>query len=254
MDHGHREKPVRFVILFQGKVDSTYLTEALGSHSNVCAKGEWFNGQKGKAAQLTRMREYFEHSVPDDCDAQEFKVKLKDVGDPAGFASLLKEIHTQAIYLDRRNRIKLLVSLYNSQRLHDTTGDWNLYKHDDRPRSFSIDPTDFQARLAWMEEGRQALRNFVLDLELPALWLYYEDLLTHQQRTIQTALSFLNARPQRVEGRCIKKTSDRLRDVVEKFDELRLRYLGTRDEHMFDQVSTPPLDVPDGECGRAVHR
>ena len=77
-----------------------------------------------------------------------------------------------------------------------------------------------------MIERRNArLENFIRDLDLPLIRLFYEDLLLQEQETLRRICLFLNVRP--IRGSCVKNTSDDLREVLENFEELKSHYIGT---------------------------
>ncbi len=231
----------RYVILFQARSGSTYLTEVLDSHPNVYALGEKFADRKEKGAglQIRAMRKFFDEVPEGDYAAMGFKTKLKDVADRERFADYLRNLHASVIFLGRRNLVKHVVSWFNSQRLFNATGDWNLYHEHDRMSSFRIDPEEFGNWLRKFDEGRKVLEDFVMSLQLPTLCLYYEDLLLEREKSIELALSFLRVRPQPLAARTKKNTSDDLRDVVANFSELRSNYVATPYEAMFDEVLIP---------------
>jgi LPS sulfotransferase NodH len=185
------------------------------------------------------MREFLTPPLLGSSRAIGFKIKRQDVGDPEGFAALLQEKRAYIIHLSRRNLVKQTVSFFKAWRLYQDTGDWNLYKDEERLTALTIDPADFRTRLERDEEGRRLLREYVMGLELPTLSLYYEDLLIDKRNTIDLAVSFLGVQPWPVEGKALKNTSDDLRQAVENFDELRSLYTGTPYETMFDEVLLP---------------
>jgi LPS sulfotransferase NodH len=237
----HREQVRSFVLLFQGRTGSTYLTEALASHPEINMLGEDFSGHRKKSSlQLQAMREFLTPPRSGTYRAIGFKIKLHAVADPEGFAELLKKKLAYIIHLGRRNRVKHAVSWINASRLYNITGDWNLYSEEHRPVALTIDPVEFRTALGRVEERNRLLRDYVISLELPMLSLYYEDLLIDRRNTIDLVLAFLGVPLRLVEGKAVKNTSDDLRQVIKNFDELRSLYTGTPYERMFDEVILPP--------------
>jgi LPS sulfotransferase NodH len=228
--------PVRFVILFMGRSGSTYLVDALASHPEVCAQWEGLLGKKDADAQLQRARKFFTQSPNGGCLAVGFKTKLSRVKDREGFAKLLGEMGARIILLQRRNIVKHVVSWINSERIHDSTGYWNLWNEENRLPPATIDVAKFDRRLEQVEKGKRALESYAENMELPTLWLYYEDLLVDRRATLERVFSFLGVRFEPVQGGTIKNTSDDLREALSNFDELRSHYIGTPYEHMFDEV------------------
>ena len=230
--------PRPFVILFQGRAGSTYLTEALASHPDVHAWFEELSVEETAAGQLESARAML--SAPPDapCRAFGFKAKAVDLFDPGAFAEVLRDVHARVIALHRRNVVKWTVSWFTSDRLNEATGDWNLYREHDRLPPFAIDAAIFEERLAYVETAARALRTFVAGLELPTLSLYYEDLLADQAEFLRLAQTFLGVEPRPLAGRSIKNTPEDLSVIVLNIAELRAHYAGTRYEAMFDDVGT----------------
>ena len=99
-----------------------------------------------------------------------------------------------------------------------------------------IDPELFDEWLAKAPELLRQSDELIQNLELPVLHLQYEQLLVEPQATIDRIFSFLGVQSVEFHSELKKNTSDNLRDVVENFDELKERYVGTQFEHMFDEV------------------
>jgi LPS sulfotransferase NodH len=230
--------PFKFVILIMGRSGSTNLVEALNSHSAIYAKGEFLT-TKEEYRRLRVARRFLTQSHSEEYSAVGFKTKLKDVPNLEEFARLLREVGTLIILLRRRNVIKQVVSRINSFRLYDTTGDWNLYNEGNRLPPATIDPVSFKETLEEVEKERQELERYVELLDLPTLSLYYEDLLVDQRATLERICSFLGVAYESLQGQAIKHTADDLRQAVSNFEELRLQYIGTRYEEMFDEVLVP---------------
>jgi hypothetical protein len=211
----------------------------MDAHPRVRAKGEILADAKDQGAQtqLELAQACLSPPLIGRHAAVGFKTKLMDVLDPGGFSALLAQERPMLISLLRRNRVKLVVSWINSERLHEARGRWQSYTDDDRPPvPFTIDVADFRCRLETLERLRRDIKDFVSELELPTFSLFYEDLLAGRRETLGQVFSFLGVKNRSVKPKCIKTTSDDLRDVVANLDELRSHYLGTPYERMFDEV------------------
>jgi LPS sulfotransferase NodH len=234
----------RFVVLFVERDGSTYLMSLLRSHPEIDAQNERLAMLKeaGKTAgdQMTWMREFFTPPLAGSLRALGFKTKLPDILDPAGVARLLQEHECRIIHLQRRNRVKAVVSRINARRLYEASGNWNLYSESDRLPPATIDPALFEEALNTREDQEQALADYVGGLHLPTLSLCYEDLLVSRDDALSRVFSLLGVRPHAVAGRPLKNTNDDLRSAVLNFGELRARYAGTRYEPMFDEVLVTP--------------
>ena len=234
--------PTRFVVLFPGRTGSTWLVEALDAHPLVSTGYEVMasgldNGDSPEQ-QIERARRALAAPRKEAAAAVGFKAKLRDVLDRDAFADLLEEFDTRPILLTRRNVIKLNVSSFNSERLRERTGDWNLYdRRSVADEPLWIDPDAFVQRLGWYEQELSELAEFTGQLGRPALWLFYEDLLREETETLALAFRFLGVEPIAARGRTVKSLPDDLRRALRNFDELRACFTGTRYEAMFDEGS-----------------
>jgi LPS sulfotransferase NodH len=237
-----------FVVLFEGRSGSTHLMETLEGHPLLDVDFEplaRFSERARTASAVDRARFAKQQletaragltSPNRQCSALGLKVKLRDVLEPIAFAALLRELEIRVILLQRRNLVKWTVSYINAQRLHQETGDWNLYDEASRMGAFAVDPESFDG---WLEKGRERherLRDFALSLELPLLEVDYEDLLVDREATLMKVFTFIGVRYERSSGRSLKHTSDDLRDVLSNFDTLRAHYEETVYGPMFDEI------------------
>jgi LPS sulfotransferase NodH len=234
-------KPLPFILLFRGRCGSTYLVEALDNHPSVRAAPEkmaaLIQKKQGAPEQLQWARQFLApaaNGTP--YSAIGFKTKLQDVLDPDGMTALLQELSARIIHMRRRNTVKMTVSLFNSVRLKDTTGDWNLY---DKTKTLPPLTIDLQKFDEWLKITERKVREevaFITSLALPTLTVYYEDLLLNETATLEQVFSFLGVGYQPVQGKAVKSTSDDLRDVLANFNDLRAHYAGTTYQPMFDEV------------------
>lgn len=230
-----------FVTLFVERAGSTYLATAMDAHPQIMSLREEFAVlvQQGKSAteQLAWADEFWTPPAVGDVKARGFKTKLVDILDSTGFAQLLHRKQCKIISLQRRNTVKGVVSTLNAHNLWKKTGAWNLLNESERMPAFTIDPQQFCDLLSQREKWDNDLENYVSTLPLPTLRLWYEDLLCDEESFMGQAFAFLGVKPMPVRGRTYKHTQDDLSKVILNLDELRLPYLGTKYEQMFDEVS-----------------
>jgi LPS sulfotransferase NodH len=229
------------MVLFQGRTGSTFFVEALDSHPDVSARYEELTAyewlEEDGDAQLEEVRRLLRAPARPGTRAIGFKTKLRDVLDREGLAGVLGEVGARLIHLKRRNLVKLTVSSFNSERVHEQTGDWNVYCHEAAPAApLTIEPEAFRARLREREHYESELDRFVATAARPTLTLFYEDLLIDPQGTLELAFRFLGLEPIPASGRTLKVTSDDLRSALVNFDELRASVAEARHRRMFDEV------------------
>lgn len=238
-----RSQVTPFVILFIERDGSTYMISMLQSHPAIATVYERFAvmRQKGQnaAQQLAWARDFYTAPLVGSAAAIGFKTKLVDVLDPSGFTALLKEKQINVIHMQRRNRIKAVVSRMNARRLYEATGNWNLYDKSDRMPPMNIEHETFARYLREREEADEELSTYVSHLHLPTLRVTYEDLLVDRDAILRQIFSFLNVPPHPVQEKTMKHTKDDLREVIENFDDLRAHYAGSPYEAMFDEVLLP---------------
>jgi len=174
-------KPTPFVIFLQGRTGSTFLVECLDSHPRIQCDTERLVGfrKHGADKQLQWSSQYLDRSGKCDLGAVGFKTKLEDVLDPKRFTLLLQQLDARILVTQRRNIVKLIVSWFNSERIYDATGDWNVYDNVLPHEPMLVDPQEFDSRLKSVVDGKERLDNFVQGLGLQSLSVDYENLLVN---------------------------------------------------------------------------
>lgn len=225
-----------FVLLFPGRVGSTYLVTALHQHPDVRAEGERLDAlrPRGAAYQLAWADRFLRGPLLGRHRAVGFKTKLRDVLDPDGFTAVLARRGARVVVLGRRNDVKHAISRVTAKALYETTNRWNRYGQTAPSGPVHVDVEKFDRRLRRIAEDKAAIERYAAGLAVPVMTLDYEDLLADHDRAVTGVLDFLGVRRIALRGLTHKNTSDDLRDVVVNYDELRARYAGTPYETMFD--------------------
>jgi LPS sulfotransferase NodH len=236
-----RRRRTRFVVLFTGRVGSTYFVSAIGSHPRVIAEGERLADLQpaGAEAQLNWARRFLRGAPVSRHRAIGFKTKVYDVLDKEGFADILRRHDVRVIKMHRRNEIKTAVSRLTGLQLKEHTGRWNRRPGRDMARAIVIDPERLSADLRVLADENALVADFVKELGLPSIEIAYEELLTAPDAVFDEAFAFLRLPPAPLEAATLKNTSDDLRDAIANFDEVRAHFGGTRYEPMFDEVLVP---------------
>lgn len=237
-----RKDVTPFVILFLERDGSTYTVSMLSSHPEINVVYERFHVMKkkgeGAKEQLDWANDFLTPSTIGRDKAIGFKTKLIDVIDPAGFAQVLHDKQCHIIHMQRRNIIKATMSKINARRLHKKTGNWNLYKEDDRLEPIDVDLDMFDELLQEREQREAEMRSFIGELQLPKLNVCYEDLLLDRDGVLEQIFNFLDVKWFPVESKTKKNTKDDLQAVMKNYDEIRAHYAGTRYAEMFEEVLT----------------
>lgn len=227
---------MKYILLFQGRTGSSYLMDALGRHSQIVAGGEILASYSNADSQLRRMADFYHKSEFQGCKACGFKTKLRDILDKNGFRDLLLSEQIRVIYLERKNVIKTVVSKFNAFRLNNLKGVWNITDDNDRVMRESINIDEFDKWLKGTVSYKEELERFVSNLDLPVLFLYYEDLMLNESELFKKVFGFLDVESEDIKGRFIKYTDDDLKKSLVNFSELKAHYKGTAFEKMFDEV------------------
>lgn len=229
-----------FVILFIERDGSTFVVSMLSDHPDIEIVYERFavmiEQEKSGQEQLEWLDDFYSPSLINRMKAVGFKTKLKDILDMEGFTKMLHEKQVHVIHMQRRNIIKAIVSKINARRLHNKTGNWNLYKETNRLPPAVIDLDQFDAFLKEREERDRQLNEYVAGLDIPKITVCYEDLLQDRDAMLRQVFEFLNVKWVPVEAKTKKNTKDDLREVIENYDELRARYADTPYDALFDEV------------------
>jgi LPS sulfotransferase NodH len=235
-----RPQVTPYIILFIERDGSTYMTSLLMSHPHIQAIYERFAvlKQKGASAQeqLAWAENFYTPPLLSRKSALGFKTKLVDVLDLAGFTDLLHRKNVRVIQMQRRNRVKAVISRINAARLHEASGKWNLYDESDRLPPLQVDLEQFSQYLNEREATDAELDNYVSSLQLPKHKIIYEELLVDKDRTLNELLDFLQVTRLALQSKTLKNTRDDLREAVSNLDELQAHYAGTIYADMFTEV------------------
>jgi len=226
----------RFVVLFEGRTGSTYLTESLNKHPYVRAEGEILVSTKNEdwGAQKEIVTNILKRPKFSRLHAVGFKTKLRDIINVEQFGKLLRDQKVLIIYMNRHNRVKTVVSMLRSRVLKEKVGDYNARSNDLTLGKIILDPDIFDELLKMREELDKRLRTFVEYIDLPTTELFYEDMLSDEELFFTNVCKFLEVPYIASRGETVKNTSDNLSESVENFDELRSRYSNTAYKYQFD--------------------
>lgn len=237
-----RNEVNKFVLFLVGRVGSTYITGLLNSHPQILALSEELSDleEKGAKVQLERAHNILTPPLVGRVKVRGFNVKLAHTVDPQSFAQLLNEKQCKIIHMQRRNRVKAVISRINGQRLFDKTGMWGLFDESNRMPPLTVNLEQFDGYLKHREKMDQQMEEYCKNLNLPLLSLYYEDLLRDEKEILNRIIDYLDVAHYPVKGTTLKITSDDLSKEITNFEELRGRYIGTEYELMFDEVIVNP--------------
>ena len=236
----------KFILLFQGRTGSTYVTDRLNAHPVIKMDPEVWGGwgfqvQESEIAEHIKMqqnwlRRFYLQEHHKGMKAIGFKTKIDDVLEKRDFINFLREHQLRIIHMTRRNMVKLVISEINAQRLYDKVSTWNLESEKDRPGPFELDLDRFDEQLRWREQIEAWLASYIKLISLPTLTLCYEDMLYDNRAFFSRIYEFLGVPFVDTVGKTFKNTSNDLRNVITNFDALLARYKYTIYEPMIIDV------------------
>lgn len=241
------KKPCKFVLLFQGRTGSTYITERVNAHPDVKMEPEVWGGwgfqvSKSERSQYSQKQKdwlarFYAQFDDDAIRSIGFKTKLDDVIDKRSFIQFIRKNDIKIIHMTRRNIVKLVISEINAQRLFDATSKWNLDNEDERPGPFVLDLDEFDAKIKWREQIEDWLDGYIKIINNPTLSLCYEDMLFNEVHFFEKFYHFIGTKPADTRSKIIKNTPTDLRQIIINHEELLRKYKYTRYESMILDIA-----------------
>ena len=223
--------PTRFVMLFEGRVGSSFVVNSLNSHPEIATQDEILVNEPAEKQQELIEGLFASPKKP----VVGFKTKYRDIADEAASIDLLKRYDVKIIYLYRKNVIKLALSRLNALRIFEKYGTWNRLEGQEPLPSFAPTIEAFEEALAFRKDKEEALQDFLARLDMPRLDMAYEALLEDQNAFFQNIFDYLGCKPALLTSQVQKNTSDNMRDVLLNYDELKAHYIGTEYASMWDE-------------------
>ena len=215
----------KYIILFQGRAGSTYLTEHMRHHGQIRAMFEEFTTIPGDwDSQLDWMSNFFySNSHGDAIRAVGFKTKYTDIADLDLFTNFVQDNGIKVIHLFRRNLVKLIISVIRADELRRLHGDSNLYQAKKELGKIKVSPKEFRRHKKRIRHYKE-LRDFVDNLNVDICKVSYEQLLHNLDGSLKKIWRFLGVENQATQAEVMKNTPDRLEDAVENLDELKATF------------------------------
>lgn len=214
----------KYIILFQGRAGSTFLTEHTCSHPSVRAMYEEFaDVDPDWNSQLDWMSQFYFAKRGKQIKAVGFKTKLTQVADPDLFSNFIEDNNIKVIHLYRRNLAKLIISIIRADELRRRYGGSNLYPENKSLGKIKISVDEFR-RYKCRTRIYRELKEYVNQLNTDVCHVNYEQLLYRRKGTLNRIWDFLGVERIETEARVVKNTPDQLSDAVENLDELRASF------------------------------
>jgi LPS sulfotransferase NodH len=245
---------MKFIILTHGRSGSTYLQQLLDSHPDIACAEELFNvSNKSENSFYTFCRRtypllsFFFLRGKISSSAPNFPLRFLLQNYLEGFYSIQSKpivgfrliynqlLHYHAlgrwivknkipiIHLQRKNELKVVVSLLKAQ----ATGVYSSSSNETSTHSrIRLQPENILRTLVQLSQEKVACEKIVRFN--PTLNISYEDLFEKQAPIIREIMKFLDANDRSLTQPDIVKTNpDRLSDVLENYDEVKLALAGT---------------------------
>ena len=207
--------------MFPGRTGSTFLTDHMKSHPEICARFEILSRHPDSwESQLECMTTLFQTKRYPHIKALGFKCKLTGVLDQDAFGQFLRDWNFRIIHLVRENHLKFIVSVIRSRHLRSEQGRSNLLEKGQDPIGPITIPEPVFARAKKRLNVASRLQDFVEASGLSTLRIAYEDLISDESRVLAGVWEFLEVQPHETVSTPRKNTPDDIRKAVLNLDEL----------------------------------
>lgn len=238
----------RVILLFEGRTGSSLLGNLLNQNKSVSFLGEEVADlyKSGWEAQcdwidslffdVERFQEkYQDPRIQDTSTVLGFKVKLRDIASEEGLKHYIENNNLTIIHMFRRNLVKQTVSSIRAIDLYKQTGFYNLSKKQANLNlgAYKIPKRRFNTIFLQLLELEHNLQVFLAKLEVPIIYIAYEDLYKKPQNVLDQIFDRIGVSSCQVNPNLVKLTSDDLSLVITNLDELINFYSDTPYGWMF---------------------
>lgn len=249
---------IPFLIIFEGRTGSSYLTSLLNSHPDALCYPEIMKGldaytqsqalrriARGKdlrklnkyaGTDLYHQEGFAEKWRQRPFDAVGTKTKLLDTLDQEAFLADAHALDYRMIYLHRRNVLKSVVSIINSQLLHATHRVWNATEAEQVAVPIRIELADLDQRIEKRQRAQARHRAAYDAYPGQKILMCYEDLLGDRPAFLARLFAFLDLPDAVLESRFQKNTADDLRTAISNYDEVAAHFAGTEMAAFLDEA------------------
>ncbi|MEE4278090.1 MAG: hypothetical protein V2I82_06460 [Halieaceae bacterium] len=229
----------KFVVFADSRTGGTHLVSSLKSHPQIACVSEPFPHNKldTHEAQVKWSNFFFADREQKGMPTGGFRLKVKQLADPAAFAAYLGERDILPLRLTRRNVVKQAVSRLRAIALFHESGDYNV-KAEKKPLGATrIEAQALLNQINELLELKQRETDFFELLTHPEkAELIYEDMLADQRAFFSSLYSRLQTTADHVPKSNVKKnTSNSLEKSILNFDELLDALKGTPFEAMLTE-------------------
>lgn len=230
--------PKRFVILTEGRTGKSHFVSLLNSHPDLTVLDERLTPliKYGAKKQLDWLDEVF-YSVDRGDHVVGLATKLRSVINQDAFMDWIIKNKIIVIYMQRRNHLKLGISVYRAQVLNKKHKTYNARSENEVLKEAThIDPVvfyhHFSRRMAF--ETKLLVYMNKLREHLPIVDIHYEDLLSDQNHILNIVYSVLGIESNfDLKSEYFKNTSDNLADSISNLEELKEIFKGSYLEKFF---------------------
>lgn len=234
----------RYVIIFDARAGSSYITDCLNRHPEIIALPEIFhNKPPDQIARLeahadrpwrskyrSRGRRRFLREILTGKSLVRprvlgFKTKLAQLREPEAFRVYLEEKNYRVIHLDRRNPIKRAISSLNAERIFASAKRRNLLAGDRALEPFAPSIEDVQRALDKFAALAEVRQRYLDGIACEVKSVFYEDMIADEPAFFAGLHRFLGVR-ERAPSRSIvqKATPDDLRAALRNHDAIRAHF------------------------------
>jgi len=232
------DKKTRFVILTEGRTGKSHLVSILNKHPKLEVLDEKLTTlvSKGAIGQLDWLNEVF-YVFKNTKEVVGIATKLRSIIDAKSFMQWIIQNNVKVIYMQRRDHLRLGLSVYRAQLLNKKSKTYNARtKEEILSEASYIDPSVLHHHLTRRLAFEAQLVSFMNEIRVhvPIIDIHYEDLLVDENYVLNLIYSFLKVEPIfDLKSDYYKNTSDNLFESISNLDELKEIYRGTYLENFF---------------------
>lgn len=227
------EEYTRFIILGRSRTGSNFLKGLLNSHPNILTYEETFRGADKQNYDVIKKLSNVWNKYPRKIKAVGFKLFYyhSHKGENQRlWKKILSDKSIRIIHITRRNMFKTYVSRYKAE----LTQRWTDVKQGrDANMVVTLDYADILSDFKWTQRIEREYRKKFSNHKV--FEIVYEDLAKNTNMVMNDVLDFLKVEKKELSPTTTKQQSEKLKDTVSNYNELKKKFSGTKWSSYFEE-------------------